>query len=195
MHAITPKILFATALLACYVAASSPGSDSDYTISGFDVKTLGVGANGATTYVISPDASGVTLQDGGVDGPATIVNGASTFGLTYIDPTSSRAFFQNCGISDGVAVCTDVAELRGATSFTTTTVVTETLSTYPVQATTSASVSTTSTGVTSTRSITVSASGSTTTNTTQNKTSDGVKAMFTPSYLLLGSVVAILMVL
>ncbi|CCM06175.1 uncharacterized protein FIBRA_08417 [Fibroporia radiculosa] len=199
MHSITSKILTTAVLFARYVTASSPYFDT----SGYDVQTLGVGADGATTYIFSPDTSSTLLPAGeefGFGGPATVVIGASTLGITYIATINSIAYMENCGITNGVGVCTDILEYGtpGAMFLTTTGFFTQTFSTSPVQGGAPTAVTTTSTGVSTgvTTSSAASSSASTTTTTTQNKTSDGVKSMFTPfSLMLWGSIFAFLMVL
>ncbi|CCL99625.1 uncharacterized protein FIBRA_01644 [Fibroporia radiculosa] len=209
MHSIRSKAIFATFFLVEYAAAIT----SLY-IPGFDpqpvtANVLGVGADGATTYLIAPGVSSGTFDDSGFDGPATLVVGASSVGLTYIDPNVGN-LFENCGIADGLAVCTDVIEQVGPMSFTSTVVVTETVSSFPVQGGAPTAVTTTSTGVSTgaTADATTTSSGgsnassgpsssaSTTTTASQNKNSGGVKTTFIPFFLILsGSVVALLMIL
>ncbi|CCM06174.1 uncharacterized protein FIBRA_08416 [Fibroporia radiculosa] len=196
MHSVASKILIAAGLLASYVAADSPFLIT----SGFaSVQTLGVGPDGATTYIFYQSTTGPTQDDPGPDGPMTVAIGASTMRGSYVDPTDSIVVIENCGITNGVGVCAEIIEngVPGSVTFTTTEYETQTFSTTAVQGGAPTAVTTTSTSVSTGVSTTSTASSSaSTTTTTQNKTSDGVKTTFTSfSLMMWGSAVTILMVL
>ena len=73
---------------------------------------------------------------------ATLVVGASTAAVTYVDETLGMAVYENCNIANGQAVCEDVAIMMGPQGRTMTDTFTESVVPFTVQGGGSASIQT-----------------------------------------------------
>jgi len=112
MTALTPRTfikIFIYSLLCAHHHAVSAA-----VVARQSAQELGVGPDGATTWLLPSGASGL-------DAPATLVLGPSTLGLSYVDPNLGMAIDENCAIADGVAACTVVDAAGGFTETVTTT--------------------------------------------------------------------------
>ncbi|KAH9952160.1 hypothetical protein B0H21DRAFT_716023 [Amylocystis lapponica] len=100
-------------------------ADVSLYIPGFDpqpvtANELGVGADGATTWLIAPGEVSGTLSDYGFYAPATLVLGPSDANLVYIDPSYSISLSESCIIADGTAACVEAFGETGITTVTAT---------------------------------------------------------------------------
>ncbi|PCH37920.1 hypothetical protein WOLCODRAFT_22946 [Wolfiporia cocos MD-104 SS10] len=130
------KLLVSLSLCARYASATS----SLY-VPGFDpqpitVNELGVGSDGATTYIIAPGVTSGTLDQYGIFGPATLVEASATASLYYEDPSIGAEMSESCQINNGIAVCVDgvaVPDAYGIGGYTTTYTVEEVVQSFAIQ--------------------------------------------------------------
>jgi len=116
-------VTFVTAQASLYI----PGFDPQP----INAEVLGVGADGATTWLLQPGMPSGTLDDSGFEGEATLVEGPTSAYLNWIDPTAGVSLQENCVIANGIAVCQDNAAYISQTTLAT--VETEIASAFPVQ--------------------------------------------------------------
>ncbi|CCM00138.1 uncharacterized protein FIBRA_02165 [Fibroporia radiculosa] len=170
MRSIASRTFFVSALLARYGAANSVSNSEYFTVPGYDVQTLGVGADGVTTYIISRISSMAGIVS--FDGPGLGIY------LTYMNSAESIEFIENCGITGSIAVCTNLMVMGGSSTSTFTIVATDTLSmsTYPVEGGAPTAMAASTSALTRITTDSTASSSASTTTTAQNKTSDGVKS-------------------
>jgi len=117
------------------VFAGSVVAQTSLFIPGFDSQAIsaseaGVGPDGTTWVIVPGEATGAySDEDAGFFGPATLVAGASSVGLVYVDPTYSIS--ESCDYGNGVAICGVAYAMSGVTTMTTT--VTEPIESLAVQ--------------------------------------------------------------
>jgi len=126
--------------------AVSVSAQTSLFIPGFDPQPLsadilGVDTQGRTTWALHPGSPTDTLNDAGLIGTATLVEGPNDASLTYVAPQFTMGVA--CTLSDSLAVCS-------ATSGGTVATATETVTRFAVQGGTTAPL--TSTGSTTPRS-------------------------------------------
>ncbi|KII92960.1 hypothetical protein PLICRDRAFT_696217 [Plicaturopsis crispa FD-325 SS-3] len=156
MHSIaliTLALAFGTSCSTAQVSLYIPGFDEQP----LSVNVLGVGSDGQTTYEILPGTATGTFDEVPFFGTATLVEGATAASLTMNIPEATLSLGFNCGIANGLAVCTAVA------GSTTTDVETETVSSFIVQGGATVSGSASSTGATATATATASGGSTATT--------------------------------
>lgn len=127
------KLALATTLLA--VVLSDVAAQTTLYIPGADpqpitASVLGVGSGGETTWLLGPGVSSGTLDDVGIPGPATLIEGPNTAKFIFDFPADSLSLEDDCEINDGVATCVVVVATDGTTVTTTTT---ETVVPFTVQ--------------------------------------------------------------
>ncbi|KAI9057532.1 hypothetical protein FKP32DRAFT_1598096 [Trametes sanguinea] len=128
----TSIALFSAAYGTRYVAAATslyiPFFDPDPVTAAVEE---GVDDTGHTTWRLGPGVpSGTLTGDSDLFTSATLVADATSAHLVENDSALSFAITVDCGISNGVAVCTDVGSEAG---FVSTTTATETASAFEVQ--------------------------------------------------------------
>jgi len=122
--------------LALVAWAHNVIAETSLYIPGFDpqpvtANELGVGADGATTWLIAPGQPSGTLSDLGFYGPATLVLGPSGANLVYNAPELDVYMSEQCTFDGGLAVCSDLFIQTGFTTMDT--VETETVQPFAVQ--------------------------------------------------------------
>ncbi|KAH9917455.1 uncharacterized protein B0H18DRAFT_1034777 [Fomitopsis serialis] len=127
------------AVLSAIIYARHVSALTTMFIPGFDPQPVTVNLlgsqGGLTSYVIAPGASsaGMDTDDSELFGPATLVLGASTAALTYIDENIGIAAYESCQLSDGETVCEEVVIAMGADGYTTTATGTLPIESFAVQ--------------------------------------------------------------
>ncbi|RPD66531.1 hypothetical protein L226DRAFT_479272 [Lentinus tigrinus ALCF2SS1-7] len=122
------------AMIAALAAVAA--AETTLFIPGFDPQQItvdveGVDASGHTTYRFGPGVTSGTFEDEpGIIGSATLVAGATDAHLVWNNPEAGISMSEDCGIANGIAVCTAVAAVDGVIQ---TVVATETASGFVVQ--------------------------------------------------------------
>ncbi|KAH9843131.1 uncharacterized protein C8Q71DRAFT_736018 [Rhodofomes roseus] len=126
-----------TVILSAVVYARYASALTSLYIPGFDPQPVTANLlgsqDGVTSYVIAPGVSSAGMDDYGIEGPATLVVGPNTAGVTYIDEGVGLAMYESCNIQDGISVCEDVVIAMGSDGLTMTQTVTETVAPFAVQ--------------------------------------------------------------
>ncbi|KAI0373056.1 hypothetical protein BV20DRAFT_963553 [Pilatotrama ljubarskyi] len=115
MKATSASALAFAAVLQATVAAAQ----TSLYIPGFDPQAItadveGVDAQGRTTWRFGPGVTSGTYEDpAGIIGSATLVADATEAHVVWVNSDVQISLSEDCGIANGIAVCTGVASAEG----------------------------------------------------------------------------------